>query len=68
MGCVKIRKDKCKGCGLCVIYCPNRLIHISKNLNRRGIHAAEAYKTKGTCSGCGMCAIICPDCAIEVYR
>lgn len=67
MARIKIDKNKCKGCMLCVSACPKGLIVRSKTLNRRGIHYIESKKD-GECTGCGMCAIICPEVCIEVYR
>jgi 2-oxoglutarate ferredoxin oxidoreductase subunit delta len=77
MGKIKINKDKCKGCYLCVVNCPNNLIKISDELNVKGVKpvvfrggkpARRSSKSEGGCSGCAMCALICPECIIEVYR
>ncbi|MBL7157518.1 MAG: 4Fe-4S binding protein [Candidatus Omnitrophica bacterium] len=72
MARIKIDKDKCKGCMLCVSACPNGLIAKAKNLNRRGIHCVEfsasSKKNKKGCTGCSMCAVICPEVCIEVYK
>ena len=67
MAKIKIDKEKCKGCGLCVIYCPRNLIVTAKEINKRGVKPAQFKKT-ADCSGCTFCAIICPDNAIEVYK
>ena len=81
---IKINKNKCKGCMLCMTACPHGLIVKSKELNERGVHCVE-FKAKGEvgpalrsrtqkqfgkggCTACGMCAIICPDVCIEVYK
>jgi 2-oxoglutarate ferredoxin oxidoreductase subunit delta len=69
MARIKIDKDKCKGCMLCVSVCPKKLIVKSKKLNNRGIHAVEIKGPRtGGCTGCAMCAIICPDVCIEVWK
>ena len=68
MGYIKIDRDKCKGCSLCIIYCPNKLLNISNDLNKKGIHTVEFKDKDNKCTGCSMCAIMCPDCAIEVYK
>jgi len=67
MAKIKIDKDKCKGCMLCVSVCPRKVIVKSKKLNKRGIYAVEVKKN-ASCSGCAMCAVICPDVCIEVYK
>jgi len=64
---IKINKDKCKGCMLCISACPKGLIVRSKKLNKRGIYYVEFSKKDG-CTGCTMCALMCPDMCIEVYK
>lgn len=68
MAKIKIDKDKCKGCMLCISVCPKGLIRKFKKLNKRGIHAVLVRDLNGECTGCAMCAIICPDVCIEVYK
>jgi 2-oxoglutarate ferredoxin oxidoreductase subunit delta len=67
MSKITIDKDKCKGCLLCVNFCPKGLIMISAKLNKRGVNSVE-FKESEDCLGCAMCAIICPDCCITVYK
>ena len=66
MAKIRINKDRCKGCYLCVVNCPNSLIKVSDRLNAKGVKPAVFQG--GKCSGCAMCALICPECIIEVYR
>ena len=66
MAKIKIRKERCKGCYLCVVNCPNNLIKISPDLNIKGVKPVRF--SSGKCTGCGMCAIICPDNVIEVIK
>ena len=63
---IKINKDRCKGCYLCVVNCPNGLIKVARELNVKGVKAA--YFSGGKCTGCAMCAVICPDCGITVFK
>ncbi len=63
---VRINKNRCKGCFLCVVNCPHDLIKVSKALNIKGTHYAEF--SGGKCTSCAMCAVICPESVIEVYR
>jgi 2-oxoglutarate ferredoxin oxidoreductase subunit delta len=64
---IRINKDTCKGCELCLTACPRNLIIMSKDLNRRGVHFA-VYKETGKCTGCTLCALMCPDVCIEVFK
>ena len=66
-GIITIDGELCKGCGLCIEFCPKRLIVLSDKLNAAGYQPAEA-KGITDCSGCASCATVCPEVAIEVYR
>jgi len=66
MSKIKINRERCKGCFLCVTNCPNGLIKVSATLNAKGTKYAEFHG--GKCTGCTLCAIICPECIIEVFR
>ena len=66
-GTVTFKSEECKGCGLCVVSCAPRVLHLSEALNRYGYHYA-AYEGHG-CSGCGLCFLACPEPgAIRVYK
>ncbi len=69
-GMIQINREKCKGCQLCVSFCPKGRIAVSKGLNEKGYYPAEFTPAEGKegCTGCTTCAIVCPDLAIEVYR
>ena len=63
-----ILTDICKGCGLCVEACPQKIIRLDDSaLNHKGYHPA-AIAEMSRCIGCAMCAIMCPDCAITVQK
>ena len=64
---VKVNKERCKSCGLCLNVCPRGIFQISKNFNKMGYHYAEVIDGK-ECIGCKRCVIICPDVAIEIYK
>lgn len=69
-GQIKVDWEMCKGCGLCVHFCPKHCIAVSKSLNQKGYYPAEQVEVDGenVCNACTTCAIVCPDVAIEVYR
>ncbi|MCD4785558.1 MAG: ferredoxin family protein [Candidatus Eremiobacteraeota bacterium] len=64
---IKVRDDLCKGCKLCITFCPKQVIRMSDRLNPKGYYVAELFDKEG-CTGCGICARMCPDVAISVYR
>ncbi len=64
---VEIDKDQCKGCGLCILYCPFNCLELSSDLNVRGIKYVKKKKNVD-CKGCGRCYLICPDSCVEIYK
>jgi NAD-dependent dihydropyrimidine dehydrogenase PreA subunit len=40
MARIRINKDRCKGCYLCIVNCPNSLIKIENELNVKGVRPA----------------------------
>ena len=66
-GYIQIDHELCKGCEICVFFCPKQLISSSEELNATGYRVA-AFNSSDECTGCGICAVVCPDVAIEVYR
>lgn len=67
MGQITIDRERCKGCELCVHFCPKDCIVIDDSYNSRGYRPAKPAERDG-CTGCAICARICPDIAIEVWR
>lgn len=58
--------QKCKGCRVCVPVCPNDVIELSSQVNKKGYNYLEMKNE--LCIGCANCAIVCPDGVITVYR
>ncbi|MFA5344867.1 MAG: 4Fe-4S dicluster domain-containing protein [Candidatus Omnitrophota bacterium] len=67
MAKITVNRDKCKGCLLCIAFCPKQALSVDAHLNRKGLKPVK-FKTGAECLGCARCAIICPDCCIEVYK
>ena len=66
-GRVEIDRESCKGCELCIHFCPKNLIVSSDKFNASGYQPAS-FNDNGECTGCAICALVCPEVAIEVYR
>jgi len=66
-GRIEIDQEMCKGCEICISFCPKKLISLSDKFNSAGYIPAN-FNENGECTGCGSCALVCPEVAIEVYR
>lgn len=64
---VAINENWCKGCDLCILFCPVNALHEARHLNPRGIHPPE-LAPDSTCTGCRLCELVCPDFAITVLE
>ena len=64
-GIVHIIDDRCKGCGFCIEFCPQKVLLLSKRTNARGYHPPEIIPDT-ICVNCGLCALLCPDFAIYI--
>jgi 2-oxoglutarate ferredoxin oxidoreductase subunit delta len=65
-GSIDIAIEKCKGCELCVVACPQESLQMAKDINKQGYHYAVLLEDN--CTGCTNCALVCPDAVITVFR
>lgn len=56
---VIIHQDLCKACGLCIAYCPKKVLEVGTYINKLG-YIATKYVGEG-CIGCGTCFYVCPE-------
>ena len=53
----------CKGCGICVHFCPKHVLKVAEQVNSRGFYVPVVVN--GTaCGQCSQCKLLCPDFAI----
>jgi 2-oxoglutarate ferredoxin oxidoreductase subunit delta len=62
-GIVTVIKDRCKGCKLCITYCPRNVLRMSETFNTKGYYYPEVQED-GVCVNCHFCEVLCPDFAI----
>ncbi|MBU6998375.1 MAG: 4Fe-4S binding protein [Theionarchaea archaeon] len=64
---IHVDEDLCKGCGLCVLFCPQKVFEPSEELNKKGVFPPKVVRGD-QCVECRLCELICPDFAISVTK
>lgn len=60
-------QERCKGCELCTVACPKKLLVMSAAFNGKGYNFATC-PDDSECVGCCLCAKACPDTVIEIHK
>lgn len=64
-GQVHLIPDRCKGCRMCVEFCPQDVLTLSDAMNAKGYHyPVVAAGKQDSCVACGFCSLVCPELAI----
>jgi 2-oxoglutarate ferredoxin oxidoreductase subunit delta len=64
---IVVKEELCKGCGLCVAFCPKQAMALAAHIDSRGFHLAHLARPED-CTGCAQCAIMCPDSCLRIVR
>ena len=64
---VEISDDLCKGCEICIAFCPLNVFASSDSLNQRGYYVPKVVDAEA-CSACRLCELLCPEFAIFVDK
>ncbi|MFC2001110.1 4Fe-4S dicluster domain-containing protein [Chloroflexota bacterium] len=62
---IRVLKERCKECGFCIEFCPQKAISKSAEINSHGYHIV-GLDNSDKCTGCNICAMICPEFAITL--
>jgi len=62
---VVIVEDLCKGCGICIEFCPVKILKTGVHMTKRGIYPPEVID-EAKCTGCRICQYYCPDLAVYI--
>ena len=64
---IEINDDLCKGCEICIAFCPLKVFTNSDKLNRKGYYVPVVID-EDACVGCRLCELLCPEFAIIVIN
>ncbi len=67
MSRIIVDDERCRGCGLCIVYCPRQVLGSSSRFNRDGLNPVEQQRPE-LCIGCATCALMCPHVAIVLVE
>ncbi len=62
---VEINEDLCKGCDICIEFCPTDVFEKSGRLNRKGYYLPVIAREEA-CTGCLLCELMCPELSIVI--
>lgn len=57
--------ERCKGCRMCVHFCPRQILEESPDINAKGYHLPWIIEGReADCVHCMFCTLVCPEFAI----
>jgi 2-oxoglutarate ferredoxin oxidoreductase subunit delta len=62
---VYINEALCKGCDICIEFCPKDVFEVSSEVGPRGYFVPVVAKPED-CSACMLCEHLCPELALTV--
>lgn len=62
---IVINPNYCKGCSICIEFCPQHVLQSAQEMNAKGYILPEVNDI-AACTQCQLCVIVCPDLAIAV--
>lgn len=62
---IEINENLCKGCDICIEFCPTDVFQKSDKLNRKGYYVPIVARVEN-CTDCRICDLLCPELAIVI--
>jgi 2-oxoglutarate ferredoxin oxidoreductase subunit delta len=54
-----VHRSWCKGCGICVAFCPQKVLDLDEE-------EKIMVTRESDCTSCGRCEVLCPDFALSI--
>ena len=67
-GRIIIDSERCKGCSLCIFYCPVDILALDETKTNLKGYTPLIITDEDKCIACSFCAIMCPDSVITVEK
>lgn len=64
---IEINEELCKGCSICIDFCPLEVLALSEVINKKGYYPPKP-DNEDKCVGCRLCELLCPEFAIIVVN
>lgn len=64
---IRIDEQMCKGCSICIEFCPKGILVLSETINKHGYYPPLVVKVED-CHGCRLCELLCPEFAIFIVN
>ena len=64
---IEIDEDYCKGCSICIDFCPLEVLELSDRINSRGYYPPVPVHEE-RCIGCRFCELLCPEFSIMIIN
>jgi len=62
---IKIDEELCKGCDICIEFCPKHVYVKSYKENKKSVYLPFP-ENESECKKCHLCELMCPDQAIAI--
>ena len=64
---IEINEELCKGCSICIEFCPMNVLKTLDHLNKKGYYPPYPAN-EDECAGCRLCELMCPEFAIFIVN
>lgn len=62
---ITVDSERCKGCNICIEFCPKKVFVKSEKYSKKGVRVPDPVNVEN-CTVCRLCELLCPDMALDV--